>query len=263
MSDLQRFSRKRRATDDHILRIYTAAHCDTCHESRRLAQAVAQQLPAVAVEIVDIDRQEPVDDIFAVPTYCYRGRILSLGNPTVDDLCERVMRADRELGAAESTSMAERSTGRVGGMRDRSHQQTNGPALAASCGALGIGGTVLCSLSMLASAAGLFAAERAVGHAGSGSGRPQGPGWFDAIVRFGPEILVASILLVAVAVALRTRVGLLLVVLGGIVLYVGMYVQPDQLLMYLAMVLGVAVVLSAYARSVWGGLVPGPWRAGR
>lgn len=88
-------ARETSPTDGRVLRIYVAAHCTVCIESRRLARRMAQRLTGVVIEVVDIDRQEPIDNIFAVPTFCYRGQILALGNPDEETLISRILDLDR------------------------------------------------------------------------------------------------------------------------------------------------------------------------
>ena len=85
------------------------------------------------------------------------------------------------------------------------------------------------------------------GMSGSGStGQAQLPAWWEAIVRLGPEILVVSVLLVALAVALHRRIAALPATAGGLILYLGMYAQPSLVVMYAATALGVALLLFAY-----------------
>lgn len=81
---------------DSGLRVYVGSHCTNCEQSRRLARSVKRQIPAIHVDVWDIDRRSPVDDIIAVPTFYYRGRQISLGNPTIAELCARVVRIESE-----------------------------------------------------------------------------------------------------------------------------------------------------------------------
>ncbi len=142
-------------------------------------------------------------------------------------------------------------------------------AAAAVVAAVGVGGSALCSFGMVAAAVGLFATAGAsaahasmVGMGATNSPGPSGlPGWLDAIVRFGPEILVVSILLVVAGVALRRRRAAIPAVVGGVVLYVGMYVQNSLLLMYVAVGIG-SILLLGYAVSLRPGLLQVP-RPGR
>jgi len=258
-------SRQRRSTDEQVLRVYVAEHCGTCRESRRLAKVIAGRLKDIAVEVVDIDHQEPVDEIFAVPTFCYRGKILSLGNPQEDELIARVLTLEQESEcselpgtgrqgthppfqgtAAAAVAAATASRGQMPAGRNR--------LITACCGALGLGGAILCSLTMVAPALGLIAGQAARssmgGVSGSASaGQAQLPTWWEAIVRLGPEILVVSVLLVALAVALRRHVAALPAIAGGFILYVGMYVQPSLVVMEAATLLGIALLVLAYAAS--------------
>jgi hypothetical protein len=111
---------------------------------------------------------------------------------------------------------------------------------------------------MVAAALGLFAAAGTTAAnfssmAGMGSARSaarQEPGWLHAIIRFGPEILVASLVLVALGVGVRRRGALVPVALGGAVLYVGMYIQSSLIWMYVAIAVGTALLLIAYVLSL-------------
>jgi hypothetical protein len=105
---------------------------------------------------------------------------------------------------------------------------------------------------MVAPALGLIAAQgvrSSMGGMGGSESAGQGqlPAWWEAIVRLGPEILVVSVLLVALAVSLRRRVAALPAIAGGLILYVGMYVQTSMIAMEAATVLGIALLVLAYA----------------
>ncbi len=136
----------------------------------------------------------------------------------------------------------------AGGSRDR---------LVSLGSIVGIGGTLVCSLSMVAVAVGLFVAGGTAaaqgGMAGMGSGH-QGmadvPGWLEALLRFGPVILIVSVLLVAASVTLRRRLAALPAISGGLILYVGMYAQPNLALMYAAIVVGTVLLVVAYGASL-------------
>lgn len=126
----------------------------------------------------------------------------------------------------------------------------------ACCTAAGVAGSALCSFAMVAAAVGLFAtagttAAGSSSMAGMGSAQPAGRARarvaLHAIVRFGPEILVASLLLLALGVGLRRRWALLPAALGGVVLYVGMYVQSSLTWMYVAIAVGTGLLLLAFA----------------
>jgi hypothetical protein len=251
-----------RSEDERVLRIYVAEHCGACRESRRLARIIAGRLNDIVVEVVDIDHQEPVDEIFAVPTFCYRGKILSLGNPGEDELIARVLTLERE-----SERLAPQERSRQGA--DLPRQGAAAPAVATAvasrgqmpagrnrlitawCGALGIGGALLCSLTMVAPALGLIAVQGMrppMGGVSSSASTTQAqlPAWSEAIVRLGPEILAVSVLLVALAAAFRRRLAALPAAAGGLILYLGLYAQPSLVVMDAATVLGIALLVLAY-----------------
>jgi hypothetical protein len=127
----------------------------------------------------------------------------------------------------------------------------------ASLGATGVAGSVLCSFGMVAAAMGLFATgATAAGRAASMSGMGamgdthSSSGWLDLTVRYGPEILVASTVLVAAAVAIRRPMALLPAAVGAVVLYVGMYVQNSVGWMYLSIGVGMSLLTFAYVASL-------------
>jgi hypothetical protein len=239
---------QRRSVDGRVLRIYVAEHCGSCGESRRLAKLIARRLENVVVDVIDIDKERPIDEIFAVPTFCYRDRIVSLGNPSIEQLYDRLRSIDDQIGDIPLVSprtshvgLAEVSVspaGRTGAATD----------LLASCSAVaGIAGTVLCSLSMIASAAGIFAArglgDMSVSHA------DQDPGWLTALVHFGPAIVIVSILILLISILTRGHAGLVPAIAGGVVLYAGMYLQPIMAVTYTAIAVGTGMLLLAYLRS--------------
>lgn len=269
MTDVPDSMQRRSAADEHVLRVYVAEHCGTCRESRRLAKVIAGRLKDITVETVDIDSQEPVDEIFAVPTFCYRGKILSLGNPLEEDLIARVLTLEQESERLALPRTSHQDSRRRFRGTDAPQLETGVPAeataaasrgqipverngrITACCGALGIGGAILCSLTMVAPALGLIAVQRTQpvmsGMSGPGqTSRAQLPAWWQAVVASGPEILVVSVLLVALAVALRRRAAALPAMVGGLILYLGMYVQPSLAMMYAAPILGIALLLFAY-----------------
>ena len=141
-----------------------------------------------------------------------------------------------------------------------SRLKSSAAALAAT---VGVGGSALCSFGMVAAAVGLFATAGAraahTSMAGMGTATSPGssglPAWLDAIVRFGPEILMASLLLVVAGVALRRRGAAVPAVVGGVVLYVGMYVQNNLFVMYVAIGVGSVLLLLGYAASLRPGLL--------
>lgn len=75
-----------------ILRIYIGKHCWSCEEALRLAAEVKKRFSGLFVDVVDLDNVDSVnhDDVFSVPTYVFNGSIISLGNPTLEELFAKI-----------------------------------------------------------------------------------------------------------------------------------------------------------------------------
>jgi hypothetical protein len=75
-----------------FLQVYTAAHCLTRSYTHQLLAQLAQQKPALNVEIIDLD--EPGSEIPAfiigAPTFVWNNRVIFLGNPTLPQLLARL-----------------------------------------------------------------------------------------------------------------------------------------------------------------------------
>jgi hypothetical protein len=116
-------------------------------------------------------------------------------------------------------------------------------------GGLGVVGSVVCAASMVAVAVGVGVggAAAATGMAAMSGTGPDAPGGaLGVLLRVGPVLLVVSALLVTAAFALsRRRVAAIPAALAGVVLYAGMYSQPDLTVMYIAIAAGYLA---------WGGL---------
>lgn len=130
--------------------------------------------------------------------------------------------------------------------------------LLGAAGFLGVLGGMSCAVSMvlpLVGLVGLAGAGTAAGsEAGTMAGMRSGPppgGVLGLLTRAGPELLAVSALLVVVSVALRRRAAAPLAVIGGAVLYWGMYLQSSGAVMYATLVGGFAIWLAmwAWARS--------------
>jgi hypothetical protein len=61
-----------------------------------LAKEAAARYPTIVVRVIDLDQLEggpPPDPVVAVPTYLLNGRVISLGNPYLEDLFARLREA--------------------------------------------------------------------------------------------------------------------------------------------------------------------------
>lgn len=266
MNDEPNVSR-RRSVDFPPLRVYVAGHCTSCRESRRLAKVISGRLKEIAVEVVDIDRHKPADEIFAVPTFCYRGKILFLGNPREDDLVARVLSLERESIGSRAASAeyhgpnapfpdaVPKPNVEVAAVSRREDAGRKNVLIAAWTGALGLVGTLLCSLTMVAPALGLIALQGARSSmAGMNNadmvGQAQLPGWWTTVMHLGPYILILSALLVVVAVGVRRPVAMTPAIAGTLVLYLGMYTQPSLTVMETATIIGTGLLVLSYAASL-------------
>ena len=70
------------------LRVVVSAGCATCRYTTKLLEAVRRLRPLLAVEVIDLDDPgvEVPDGVVGTPTFLIGERVVSLGNPTVEDL---------------------------------------------------------------------------------------------------------------------------------------------------------------------------------
>jgi len=71
-----------------MLEVFVATGCETCDHARAVARRVAEEFHEVHVDVIDIDEQpERVPpSVFAVPSYLLNGAVISLGNPSWEQL---------------------------------------------------------------------------------------------------------------------------------------------------------------------------------
>lgn len=74
----------------HRLQVVITRDCVNCGDALRLVRQVALTYPDLQVEIIDLERDQVPEPVFAVPTYLLDGRIISLGNPTREGLEHRI-----------------------------------------------------------------------------------------------------------------------------------------------------------------------------
>lgn len=58
----------------------------------RIIADVVVQFPGVKVEMLDTAVTPLPENVFAVPTYLLNGRVIFLGNPTREELCDKLLR---------------------------------------------------------------------------------------------------------------------------------------------------------------------------
>jgi hypothetical protein len=137
--------------------------------------------------------------------------------------------------------------------------------------AAGIVGSIACSVAMVLAVLGSVTAGVAgagasmAGMAGSGRSAQRtaanGPlaGLMTFLTQHGPAILIVSTLAMTLAVLLRRPLAAIPVLVGGVLLYWGMYLQPRLPTMYASIVVGLAAWLTI---SAWV-MLPRPTRRSR
>ena len=73
------------------LEVFIESGCLSCDRAVRLAKDVETDYPQLSVRVIDIggDATRP-EEVFAVPTFMLNGRVVSLGNPSVSELCSEI-----------------------------------------------------------------------------------------------------------------------------------------------------------------------------
>ena len=82
------------------LKIYISDHCPGCDEAIEIAGHIEQEYAGVVtVEVIDIARAQAdvPDRVFATPTFMLNNRIVSLGNPSLEDVARWVREATSQL----------------------------------------------------------------------------------------------------------------------------------------------------------------------
>ncbi len=75
-----------------MLRVYVADDCPASPTARRCAEWLREQAPEIPVELIEIGVPGTVvpPTVFGTPTYTWNERMLFLGNPSDQELLERV-----------------------------------------------------------------------------------------------------------------------------------------------------------------------------
>jgi hypothetical protein len=77
--------------------IYVAEHCDLCTYAYEVAESIRADFPEVNLSIINLSQTSKAipDAVFATPTYLLNGRLWSLGNPSPEDVQERLSLASQ------------------------------------------------------------------------------------------------------------------------------------------------------------------------
>ena len=74
------------------LAVYVEAGCHGCARAQEIVEVVRERFQGLTVRVIDLasSDEEAPEVVFAVPTFLLNGRVVSLGNPDLEDLCEKV-----------------------------------------------------------------------------------------------------------------------------------------------------------------------------
>ena len=72
------------------LQIFITPDCWSCRESQQIAADVAGEFPHIAIELLDLEEVDRPEHVFAVPTYVFNGDVIFLGNPTREELSQKL-----------------------------------------------------------------------------------------------------------------------------------------------------------------------------
>jgi alkyl hydroperoxide reductase subunit AhpF len=73
------------------LDVYVSEICWSCDEARQIVADIGPQFPKVTIELRDIGDERRPDSVFATPTYVLDGRTIFLGNPTREQLQQKLV----------------------------------------------------------------------------------------------------------------------------------------------------------------------------
>jgi alkyl hydroperoxide reductase subunit AhpF len=72
------------------LKVYITEDCWSCEEAVRIIADVAPLFPGVTFSMLDLETNDHPEEVFAVPTYVLNGKISFLGNPTREQLIQKL-----------------------------------------------------------------------------------------------------------------------------------------------------------------------------
>ena len=73
------------------LDVYVSETCWSCDVARQLVADIKPQFPSVTIELRDIGDERRPSSVFATPTYVLDGQTIFLGNPTREQLQQKLV----------------------------------------------------------------------------------------------------------------------------------------------------------------------------
>lgn len=72
------------------LDVYVSEECWVCDETRRIVADITPKFPDLDIELRDVKDGRCPSMVFATPTYVLDGRTIYLGNPTREELVQKL-----------------------------------------------------------------------------------------------------------------------------------------------------------------------------
>jgi hypothetical protein len=72
------------------LDVYISEECWVCNETRRIVADITPRFPDLDIELRDVEDKWCPSTVFATPTYVLDGRTIYLGNPTREELTQKL-----------------------------------------------------------------------------------------------------------------------------------------------------------------------------
>ncbi|MGD2048607.1 MAG: thioredoxin family protein [Chloroflexota bacterium] len=72
------------------LDVYISENCWVCDETLRIVAEIKPKFPDLEVELRDVQDDQRPSTVFATPTYVLDGRTIYLGNPTREELTQKL-----------------------------------------------------------------------------------------------------------------------------------------------------------------------------
>jgi hypothetical protein len=72
------------------LDVYITEDCWSCQEAKRIVADIRPLFPEITIRLRDLDDPLKPSRVFATPTYLLNGRTIFLGNPTVEELKQKL-----------------------------------------------------------------------------------------------------------------------------------------------------------------------------
>ena len=73
-----------------VLHVYVSEDCWSCAEAKRIVTEIKTLFPKTKIELRDVTDEGRPSQVFATPTYILNGRTIFLGNPTQEELAQKL-----------------------------------------------------------------------------------------------------------------------------------------------------------------------------